>query len=57
LVLVCLDDLADHTEYATDNVAHSHFSRLGRHESSTDITNARDESLCVTCTFASDDAK
>ena len=57
LILFCLDNFADHTEHATDNIAHSHLSRLGGNKSSTDVTDARDEGLCIACTFTGNDTE
>lgn len=57
MVLVGLDDFTDHSEYATHDVAHSHLPGLGRHQSTTDIADARDESLGVTSSLGSYDSQ
>jgi hypothetical protein len=57
LVLVCLDDLTNHSKYAAHDVAHCHLPGLGRHQSTANITNARDESLGVTSTLGGYDSE
>lgn len=42
LILIGLDDLANHSQYTPHNVADSHLPGLGRHKSTTNIADARD---------------
>lgn len=57
LVLILFCNLANHTKNAADNVAHGHLTRLGRHQSPTNIADACDEGLGISGALSGYDAK